>query len=74
MIITKNPKTQTIALLRGYGPFSFGEKQCAIITAVHNASFSSCKKEPGEIIKHLPQDVRKVLKDCKSKDWYHRIK
>jgi len=74
MIKTDDPKTQTIALLKGYGPFSFREKQSAIITALSNAFTSNTKGKPGEIIKCLKPEIRNALKDCKGEDWGHRIK
>lgn len=76
MVKTDDPKTQTIALLKGYGPFSKREKQTAIVTAISNASLISSsrnKGKPGELIKMLKPETRNVLKDCKSEDWDHRI-
>jgi len=76
MVKTDDPKTQTIALLKGYGPFSKQEKESAIFTAIGNASLLSSNRDkgkPGELVKMLKPETRNVLKDCKSDDWNHRI-
>jgi len=74
MVRTEDPKTQTIALLKGYGPFSFREKQSAIIDAVMWSGLYNGGHRPGEAVKHLPKDIRNTLKECKSRDWNHRVK
>ena len=73
-MVRTDPKTQTIALLKGYGPFSFQTKQSAIINAVQWATLYNGGFRPGEAVEHLPKEIRDTLKDCKSGDWDHRIK
>ena len=73
MVKTEDPKVQTIALLKGYGPFSHGEKQKATTNAVMWACLYNGGHKPGEAYKYLPEETKNALKDCKSDDWNHRI-
>jgi hypothetical protein len=73
MIKTNDEKEITIALLKGHGLQSTCEKQRAIQTALTRAITSDQRGRVGEIIKDLPKEIRDILKDCKDKDWYHRM-
>ena len=50
-------------------------KQEAIECALEKASgLYTFPRQPGYVVKHLPEEVREVLKECDEKDWNHRIK
>lgn len=49
-------------------------KQGAIEYALNMASgFYTFPREPGYVVKRLPEEVREVLKECTEEDWKHRI-
>lgn len=50
-------------------------KQEAIEYALNMASgLYTFPRIPGYVVQHLPDEVKKVLKECSEKDWNHRIK
>lgn len=73
MVKTEDQKAITIAILKGYGLYSSQEKESAIVQAIMWSSLYNGGFKPGEAYKRLPEETKKVLKDCKSDDWFHRV-
>jgi len=72
-MLRTDAKTLVIALLKGREPYSTQSKQSAINLAITNSLLKDGRGVPGEVIKHLPKEIRNILIDCKSKDWNHRL-
>jgi hypothetical protein len=73
MSLKTDIRTWIKALLRGHEPFSFRDKEKAVTDAILWANLYNGGFKPGEAYLHLPEEIKQKLRDCKSKDWNHRI-